>query len=265
MYNAKIKKGKRILILFLIIITISFLNFNVFTWNSNYLITDEKSSTDPGFEPLNELKTADYSTDFSGTGKNVNITLHQSLLDTTTKQFSNLTVSNSFTEPCPTIPSFNSSFVNISIANIFAPDKPLDVEPEPEAAWPLAGWYYTSFEVPSSCNLTAVDVNVMSDAAGRIFYYDVFSAKFENSYIRPDQDLTGGAFRLGQVANDSISDVWLKLTGLNQFLNVSETYNNTFFIEMSVSGANARWNYEQENNAYETISYTILLEILNQE
>ncbi|GAH68318.1 unnamed protein product, partial [marine sediment metagenome] len=51
------KKNKRILILFFITITISFLNVGQFFWNFNNFLTDSNSPTE--FELVNELKTSD--------------------------------------------------------------------------------------------------------------------------------------------------------------------------------------------------------------
>jgi len=54
MQHIKNQKSKRILILFLITITVSFMNFNQFIWNFNNSTADSNSSNEPQF--LNKLK-----------------------------------------------------------------------------------------------------------------------------------------------------------------------------------------------------------------
>ncbi|MFW9999516.1 MAG: hypothetical protein ACFE9Q_05050 [Candidatus Hodarchaeota archaeon] len=239
------------------------MNVGQFISNFNNPYNDLDSPTE--YELFNELKTSDYSSSYSGTGESMNITLHQSYLNNSFNTLLNASDvnNNTFTLPSPKYPTFNSSFVNVTINDIYAPDKALDVEPGPLTNWLLeTSICYTSFEVPSSCYLKAVDVNIRSTAAGRIFTYDVYSAKYTSGYIRPNADLTGGLAYLGQIGNDSTTDVWLKLTGLNQLLNASsaETYNNTFFIRLTSSDVSTYWNIDSVGNSYETISYRNPLE-----
>ena len=79
MYNSNFKKNKRILVLLLITITISFLYFDQFLWNSNNIINGTNSSVEA--ERIKELKTSSYPQIFEETGEYINITLHQSYVN----------------------------------------------------------------------------------------------------------------------------------------------------------------------------------------
>ena len=119
MYNPNFKKNKRILFLFLITTTISLFTFSQIFWNTNSFSPLTKSYTE--FDSENGLKTSDYSSNFGNTGENMNITLHQSLLNTTLREFTNLGSLNSFTENFPDFNGYSSSFINVTIEDIFAP------------------------------------------------------------------------------------------------------------------------------------------------
>ena len=111
------KKKKLIFLLFLSIgmisinLNLTFFGLNFFTNNQEIGNFYEDNNIDNDFPVSAEYQTYD------GNGQNLNITLHQSLVDTTTKQYTNLDLSNSFTEPFPIFSGYNTSFINISISN----------------------------------------------------------------------------------------------------------------------------------------------------
>ncbi|MHA2339727.1 MAG: hypothetical protein ACXACX_20660, partial [Candidatus Hodarchaeales archaeon] len=254
MNNPNFRKNKRILTLFLLATTISLFTFSQIIWNSNNFFHGAELDTE--FEMLNRLKASDYSSSFDSPGENINITLHQSLLNSTDKEFTNLDIANTFLQACPADDTFNSSYVNITVDDISAPNKSLDVETNINTFQSLFTQYYTSFEVPSDGYLTAVEINVDTNFQGSTtFTYDVYAAKYDTA-IRPDttKDLTGGG-TLGTKNNDSDTDVWLRLDSLNQLLDVSNTYNNTFFIQISATQAFSQWNADSTSG--NTISYAL--------
>ena len=53
----------------------------------------------------------------------MNVTLHQSLINTSTIGFANLDISNSFSEPFPNFNGYGTSFINTTIKNIYAQNK----------------------------------------------------------------------------------------------------------------------------------------------
>lgn len=196
---------------------------------------------------------------FNGVGDEVNISLHQSYSNNSFNTIVNTSIvnGNNFTLPSPTDISYNSSYTNITLENIVAPNKSLDVETNINTFQSFFTSMYTSFEVPYDCYLTAVEINIDTWSQGlTTFTYDVYGAKYD-TLIRPDttKDLTVGT--LGTLNNDSDVDVWLRLDGLNQLLNTSssETYNNTFFIQISSTQVFSQWNADSTNG--DTLSYQL--------
>lgn len=213
---------------------------------------------------INRLKTAQLA-DFTGYGTEVDITLQESIIDTTTKNFLNISDSNSFTEASPMIVGFNTSYTNIAVNNIVAPNKTLIVEEDYSGQVLLSSVHYTSFQVLKSCWLEDVSVEIYtSGAINETFNFDVYGAMWDGSYIKYDisKDLTGAGSDLGQLVNDSTSRFWYNLTNLHQYLNVDNTYQNTFFIRVSASNSQGFWTYESQSNhgsADDTISWNVAL------
>ena len=108
MYNSR--KRKKILILLLITLTVSFFELSEFDWVKDNLIITPESYTDP--QPIDVLRTADYTSSFDGNGEDMDIALHQSIYNGTDISFLDLDNRNSFKEPSPTVNGFNSSYVN---------------------------------------------------------------------------------------------------------------------------------------------------------
>ena len=258
MYNVKIKKGKRILILFLIIITISFLNFSLFTWNSNNLFIDTDSSTESQF--LSELKTADYSSNFSSTGKNINTTLHQSYLNNTFDKALSPSDSNnnSFNIPCPTDTSFNSSYTNLEISNINAPNKTLIVEDDYiGVAEFVVNNHYLSFN--------ASGVGYIENISLRIYCFDnldpsnitldLFSA---GTNRKPLTNL--GTMVSEDVVNDTETDFyWHNITNIDFKYNASDTNHDLFYIKVdSVGGSGLIIDYASDTGVNDQIDESLV-------
>jgi len=258
MHNPNFKKNKRILVLLLITITISFLYFDQFLWNSNNTINGKALSIES--EIIKELKTSSYPQAFENSGEDIDVILHQSYVnnsfDTIVK--TSEVNENNFFVPCPTDTSFNTSFTKFEVEDIYAPNKSLIVEDDSSGQDTLDENYYTSFRVPTDCYLTNLSIELLSPVSADIFYFDIFGAlnhtdgnpKFDTS-----KDLTGLGPRLGQHTNDSSTPVWFTLTGLDQFLDVSETHDNYFFIKVSSENAQGMWRYESFLDGDETYSY----------
>ena len=257
MYNAKIRKSKRILTLFMIITTVFVLNFIPFNLNSQDLLTETDSPDEIQF--LDELEIADYSQSYSSNGDNFDITLHQSYLNNSYNLMLNAsdTNNNTFSIPCPTDTTFNSSYTKFEIDNIYAPNKSLVIEESTPGFTVINANHYTSFRVPTSCYITNLSVNLYSPSGADIFSFDIYGALDDSGIPKFDltKDLTGLGPDLGSHTNDSSSGVWFTLTGFDQFLNVSETYDNYFFIKMSTSVGWGRWSTEYEGNGDDTYSY----------
>jgi len=202
----------------------------------------------------NMLKSAE-PLDFYGNGEKMNITLHQALVDPVTKQFSNLDSSNSFTEPFPDFSGYSTSFINMTVDNIFAPNKSLIIEDDSGGAVNL-GNYYTSFRVRGDCYLEEISVYLFTTGTATTFTFDLYGATQSGSYTKFDinNDLTG-AGNLGTLYNNSVTRFWYNISDIHIYLDVSDTYDNTFFVRISTDNGQGRWRSEDESDGDDTISW----------
>jgi len=245
MYKSNIKKNKRVRILFLITITISFVNFGQFFWNSNQSVTDSNSIDE--FDLFNELKTSDYSSSYSGTGENMSLTLHQSYLNDSFDTILNTSIvnGNNFTLTCPTEIYFNSSYTRFEVEDILAPNKTLIVEDSPQ------DWQYdiertdpgaTSFIAKSDCYIQNISLNLRNSHATDtanveiVLYNSSLVSLGPGDYLKSLKNITVGPLTFG----------WVDITGLKEFVDNSKTENDIWFIgliERTTSFADAWWYY----------------------
>ena len=107
------------------------------------------------------MKISDYSPDFVGNGENINITLHQSIVNNTIITFTDLEKSNSFTEPCPVEKNFNSSFISVEIDDIKADNFSLVVQNNPlDGEIDCTTTRLTSFSVSTNCYIINASINI---------------------------------------------------------------------------------------------------------
>ena len=199
------------------------------------------------------ITISDYSPDFTSNGEDCNVTLQQSLINTSPITISNSSdpENNTFYEPCPTTENFPSSFVNMTIEDIYAPNKTIIIEDEkhqngffdftnvPETA--------ASFQVKSSCYLRNVSVFLYHDDPGtenatvRFLLYNSTWDSINNRSI-PGANNDGYVKDLGTTQFDE-SFTWVNLTCSSEvILNNSKTDNNTWFIGLvDINPQHARW------------------------
>ena len=246
------KKG---LILLLLSFGMIFANvgFSSLNFPLNFTSINEETNLENDFDYKEQTpKTSEYQ-NFDGAGENLNIALHQSYLNTSTIEFSNLDSSNFFQKPAPIVNGFNSSFVNITIDDIYAPNKSLIVEDVDDGSTNLfLVQYWTSFEVKGSCYLENFSVMVHTSGSGDTFNIDLFNATLSGSDIIYDSDLDGGVVWSSVFVNDPTTH-WENLTSLDTYLNVDNTYNNTFFIRMSSVSGDGYWHEEDESDGDDSI------------
>jgi hypothetical protein len=231
------KKKKLFFLLFLTIGMIS-INLNLICFNPDFFTNNQELSNFYEDNYINEdyPLTADYQT-YNGNGLNLNITLHQSLVDTTPKQYTNLDISNSFTEPFPIFSGYNTSFINITVSNINAPNKTLDLEKDTDDVPTAFGdpIYAFSFNVLSNATLKEFEVCLTgsSGTADAGIGFQVWNASWTGSIILPDTNT--GLFSHTETVYTTDNKVWHKITP-DVELNPSKTDNYTFFIVMWNTG-----------------------------
>ncbi|MHA1914604.1 MAG: hypothetical protein ACW97V_09600 [Promethearchaeota archaeon] len=258
MYNINQKKNKRILILFLITIAISSVNFGLLTGNFK---APENENNLPYESP--PLKTANYASNYDEFGGNFSVSFHQSLVNSSLVSFSNLDIANSFSEPFPDFNGYNTSFVNISINDIFAPNYTLIIEDDPfDFATDVAALYVTSFTVNASCYLINASFNVFTAAGTPSADVYLFNSSWSQSNSRNEPN-TASSQIIGSFS--SPPNGWNKISLTKTLLNKSNTENNTWYIGLreSTGLASLTWRYVSDaTNGDNSLSYAIAGPIL---
>ena len=245
------KKNKILLLLIVLIVNgIIILSFN---FRENYERSEDcEEIHDLDEYPFIDLKISDYSPNHQGYGEKINITLHHSLLNKSMISFQDLEKTNTFTEPCPTVNNFNSTFINILIEDIKADNISLIVQNNPEDGQiDCTTTRLTSFTVSTNCYIINASINIKRTAAptGDIYLY----ASSWNSVLNRSEP-TGTSATLGTIA--PTGNGWLYVDLVDTFLNNSITDNNTWFFGVfrTSAGGSIQWRYTDDtianNNSY---------------
>jgi len=251
------KKTKAILLIFLTFTPIiANLNIGILYSNDSTKNQDnaDSFSNENVIDFQDKLPETSNIQSFNGTGMQMNISLHQSHIDTSTTQFVDLDSSNSFTEPFPDFSGYESSFVNISIENLSAPNKSIIIEDVDTGNQWLGQAYYTSFEVRGNAYLENVSIKVHTDAVDTL-YVDLYSAKYDitSSSITFDSRLTSTSYTFSV---NNPTGYWENITNWHQLLNVSNTYNDSFFIRVYCGSFNdGYWHNGNDANGDTSVTW----------
>ncbi|MHA1758559.1 MAG: hypothetical protein ACTSVV_17475, partial [Promethearchaeota archaeon] len=253
----KISKIKRKLIASILLINIlcnfAFLiNIAINIYNSNLNENDKINRYQ--IKP----KITKYSPTLNAQGNKIKISLHESFLNTSLLQMNNLSSKNTFKVPCPTTKNFNSSNINISIKDIYAPNVTINIEDDYSYYHELATKRFASFTVLGNAILENISIKVRNKNVGSERYYiNVYNATQSGSYIKYDKDLNGldHLAYVDLLSDTSTSWVWINATNLNLQLNVNNTYNNTFFVAVSRDQSLGEWAFENQEDGDDTICW----------
>jgi len=188
----------------------------------------------------NLLKTSEYQ-NFDGAGEQLNVTLHNSIIDTSTVEFTNIDISNTFSEPFPDFNGYNTSFINISINAIYAPNYTYIVEDDPfEASSDLAAIYATSFTVNSSCYIINGSFELFTQSGTPSVDVYLFNSTWSGSQSQPN---VASSQIIGSFS--SPPNGWNNVSLTKTLLNTTITDNNTWFIGLRETTGLAvlRWRY----------------------
>ncbi len=175
------------------------------------------------------------------------------MLNTSTISFSNLDNENSFTEPFPNFSEYNTSFVNVSIDNIYAPNKKIVFEDD--GVYPLdiySAIYAANFTVKGNGWLDNISVYLENgiDTNNGSVTVQLYTAKWDSVNGRHEPD--------SQYGSDLITDEqiynftgWYNFTNLNTELKVSQTLDNVFFVVLQETGGdNTFWYFDYDHTAF---------------
>ncbi|NHJ20008.1 MAG: hypothetical protein EAX91_03620 [Candidatus Lokiarchaeota archaeon] len=235
------KKQKLFFLIFLTCgMTVTFLGLPFF---NSYLFTDisEKSNPIELDNQFNQPKIAEYQS-YSGSGEMLNITLHQSLINTSNIQINYLTGTYSFFEASPPFTGFKSSFTNITVDNINAYNQSITIEDDAiDGGDDVATISVTAFTVPSSCYILNASFYVRVALGSPTATIYLYSSTWDSGNSRSTP--TGSGKNIGSFSPPSTN--WYNIELTKTFLNNSQTANNTWFIGLynSVPATTLEWRF----------------------
>ncbi|MFW9969774.1 MAG: hypothetical protein ACFFDF_06205, partial [Candidatus Odinarchaeota archaeon] len=219
------------------------MNFYQFFWNFNNTTVNSNSSTEPQF--FNKLKASDYSSNYGGSGENMKIELHQSYLNNSYNTVLNTSDSNNnrFTLPCPSDTTFNSSYTNFYVEDIYAPNRTLEIETGTAGSESISsnGWAF-SFEVKNSCILENFSLAFSDQGTGSQVTVQLYNATYDSGQSRIEPDSNTGLLSQTKAISGA-TEKWYNFTNLYIYLNVSKTYGKTFFFYVYRSSAPTTYPY----------------------
>ncbi|MFX0104365.1 MAG: hypothetical protein ACFE75_02600, partial [Candidatus Hodarchaeota archaeon] len=249
MFNSTTKKRIQALgIMFLIFGTFtSFFNImqTKFTSNDTYFNNEVDEKYDNDF---NHPKVADYSSNYSNSGRDLDVSLHQSLIKEGTPLFEIINASdsnnNTFYIDCPNETTFNSTESTIYVDNIYAPNKSITFEDDLHSSKSLFNEKYAaSFTVEGSGYLENISVFIQNgfDLFNGTLELQIYKSKWANNMHEPD-GLYSSIYTNYNFYNFSAD--WYTFENVDVWLDVSATQNNTFFVTLFDDDDGTLWWYE---------------------
>ncbi|MFX1571892.1 MAG: hypothetical protein ACFFB0_04030 [Promethearchaeota archaeon] len=208
---------------------------------SKYSIIDNRQNKDNVFKFLNSvLQTA-------GEGEQINVSLHQTYLNISTIEFSNLSNSNVLTVLCPSEPTFNSSFTEFMINDIYVPNKTIIYEDDfrIDAISLYGKRKAVSFTIKGTGYLENASFRLYNedDTTSGSLNLEIFKSKWANNQYEPNG--LYHAIKTGYNFNN-FDPGWYTFTNLHELLNISDTENNTFFISLKDTNDNTYWYFDSD-------------------
>lgn len=255
------KRSSSIIALLIFMMLFNF-NYN----SSDFPANNQNPDQNPDFlNNVNFPKTSnsDYSSNSSGTGTDVNITLLQSYKNDTVL-FMNSSKSNNLSAVVitPTNQMFNTTSSNISISQLNAYNNTYKIQEDQHGLTDQEITENTtvaaSFQVPSTCYFSEVIPYFNITTEGNLSIL-ISNSTWNATHERPD---------VGNYKSDVIFTEILETTSLFSYmtftteqtlLDISNTDNNTFFVIFYVPDSNGEFDWKRinENNniANESFSY----------
>ncbi|MFX1495333.1 MAG: hypothetical protein ACFFBZ_13700, partial [Promethearchaeota archaeon] len=260
MLRSKWNKRIKAVLLLVLIFGMTFASYNTLFFTSNSFQMGVENVENEKIEHITNVeeqipKTSEYQ-NFAGTGAQVNLTLHQSLINSSTMEFTNIDVVNSFSEPFPKFNGYNTSYINISINAIYAPNYTYIVEDDLfEASSNVANIYATSFTVNSSCYIINASFNLFTESGTPSANVYLFNSTWVGSQSQPN---IASAQIIGSFS--SPPNGWNSVSLTKTLLSNTLTDNNTWFIGLRENTGLAvlRWRYVTDaTNGDNSYAYAI--------
>jgi len=231
---------KKLVILLLLSFGMIFANigFSSINFPLNFTSIKEETNRENDLDYQIQIpKTSSSPTSFSSSGENINLTLHQSYSNNSFNTALSLSDpnSNSFSLPCPKDVTFNSTFTNITIKDIYAPNKTLEIETGVSGSESIRYVDHAlSFQIPGDGILD--NLSICFSETQLIQEYDasinveLWNAAWNGGFSDWGPSGFIATIKTGLVIINDTSSTWYNITNINQQLDISATNNNMFFI-----------------------------------
>ena len=265
-----IKNKKKHNIIFFTVILIGMIAFipspllNIINVNNDSKIDDTQID--------NDIKTkiptlSKYISTYNGSGGAFNVSLHQSLINNTGDdriEIVNTSDSNNITfyEKCPTDINFNSSLINITIEDIFAPNKTLVVEDDYTGGAALfqVNNHYLSFNASGVGNIANISL--------RVYLFDTedpsnLTLTLFNSTSDHKPNAILGTLVANSELNASKTDFyWHKMENVDFQFDSSKTYDDMFFIRIQyLGGSGINIDYASDTGGVDAVDESLVYRI----
>ncbi|TFF89773.1 MAG: hypothetical protein EU548_06400, partial [Promethearchaeota archaeon] len=250
----------KIKVIFLIIITFGMgLTSTNLLYSHNSSIQDNPNSFRDTIIDNKEItedtlpKSSEYQ-EFGGSGEQLNITLHQSLVNASNIEFTNLDNFNTFNEPVPNFSGYNTSYINVTVDAINAPNKTIIVEDDLtiEAINPV-NYQYLGFEARGIGYLENISLHIRETNDIDLTQLSVYlyNSTDVSGSPRPDSKVYSSPI-IDDVEITSTTFYWHDFTQIHAFINSSKTFDNYFFLELEKSGGGGTTNIAL-NGTFDTV------------
>ncbi|TFG24788.1 MAG: hypothetical protein EU529_03105 [Promethearchaeota archaeon] len=240
--NQSTKKNKKRIFIFLIIfVGLTFTNIAAINLLSFSGIPSTEDDTNDNIIQINDdkPKLAEYERTVEDTGNDINITLHQSINNMGDPLYEivdfNSVANRSFEIDSPIDTDFNSSYTEIKVEDIYAPNKTLELESaNSDTSSNLgSGRWFGSFVAPSNCIMTNASFLISNVWNGiTITIYLINSTNTGEPYNPSDfTPFVIGSFNPINFAGNR----WYSVDFTDQFLNNTLTYDNKWYIGLTKS------------------------------
>jgi len=256
------KKNKKLLFLTILTIGILFASaIPTILMNFNPAFSGGNENNREEHDLFTEIQSSQIDS-YENIGDNMSLELQQSIYNTSTIAFSNLSESGSFSQPAPRFEGYNTTFANITVENIKAPNREIVVETGTSNSEPIDTYDWAfSFEVPFDCvldNFSMVFTENHPFSRNATIYIYLYSAIWDSDEQSMIPNSWISDIEPSYQIDDGSTAVQYNITNIEETLDLDDTDNNTYFIRISQNTASdlasVRFHYENDGTTDNSIA-----------
>lgn len=252
--NNKGKRHKIAILSFVLIglICIAGVPSILFNFNSNPFQQESEDINTPDF--TSDLSSAQLDS-YENVGGSIDCSVQQSIYNTSTISFSNLDNSNAFIEPSPKVEGYESTFTNIKVENINAPNKTVILDDSKLDSLELSTKRAASFQVNTSKSILINGsfqlYSLNLDDYVEITVY-LYNSSWDSDNDRSEPNTKAFTTLTSFTVDSPPTNEWFEVSLGNTILDNSKTRNNTWFIALWKTQAGAgtneiKWNFGSDS------------------